>query len=50
MQRTMRHCHNLPVHEPFNYGHLSLLELFFGVSTGSMGKIDRMADLNVICQ
>jgi hypothetical protein len=50
MQPTIRHYHNLPVHEPFNYGHLSLLELFFGVSTSGMGKINGMADLNVICQ
>jgi hypothetical protein len=50
MQCTTRHYHNLPVHEPFNYGHLSLLELFFGVSTSGMGKINGMADLNVICQ
>lgn len=50
MQPTIRSYHNLPVHKPFNDGHLSLLELFFGVSTSSMGKINCMADLNVICQ
>ena len=50
MQPTTRHYHNLPVHEAFNYGHLSLLELLFGVSTSGMGKINGMADLNVICQ
>ena len=50
MQPTIRHYRNLPVHEPFDYGHLSLLELFFGVSTSGMGKINGMADLNIICQ
>lgn len=50
MQPTMRYYHNLPIHEPFNYGHLSLLELLFGVSTSGMWKINGMADLNVICQ
>jgi hypothetical protein len=50
VQLTIRHYHNLPVHEPFNYGHLGLLELFFGVSTSGMGKINGMADLDVICQ
>jgi len=50
MQPTIRHYHNLPVHEPFNYWHLSLLELFFRVSPSGMGKINGMADLNVICQ
>ena len=47
---TIRYYHNLPVHEPFNYGHLGLLELFFGVSTGGVGKINGMANLNVIRQ
>ncbi len=50
MQPSLRHYHNLPVHKPFDYGHLSLLELFFGVSTSGMGKINGMANLNVICQ
>jgi len=50
MQPTIRSYHNLPVHKPFNDGHLSLLELFFGVSTSRMRKINCMADLNVICQ
>jgi hypothetical protein len=50
-QCNLRHdIINLPVHEPFNYGHLSLLELFFGVSASGMGKVNGMADLNVICQ
>ena len=50
MEPSLRYYHKLPVHKPFNYGHLSLLELLFGVSTSSMGKINGMAYLNVICQ
>jgi hypothetical protein len=39
-----------PVYKAFNDGHLSLLELLFSVSTGGMGKINSMADLNIVCQ
>jgi hypothetical protein len=39
-----------PVYKPFNYGHLSFFELFFGISAGGMGEIDSMANLNVISQ
>ena len=39
-----------PVYKAFNNGHLGLLELLFSVSTGGMGKINSMADLNIVCQ
>jgi len=37
-----------PVDETLNNGHLSLLELFFGVATSGVGKVDGMSDLDVI--
>jgi hypothetical protein len=46
----MREYHSQPVDKTFNYGHLSFLELFFGVSTSGMGKINSMTDLNIIRQ
>lgn len=39
-----------PVHQSFDDGHLGLLELLLGVTASSMGKIDGMADLNVVGQ
>jgi hypothetical protein len=47
---TIRQCHTQPVYKAFNDGHLSLLELLFSVSTGGMGKINSMTDLDVVCQ
>lgn len=39
---------NVPVDETFDDGHLSLLELFLGVPTRRVRKVDRVADLDVV--
>lgn len=39
-----------PVHQSLNDGHLRLLELLLGVTASSVGKVDRMAELDVIGQ
>ena len=39
---------NAPVDQSLDNGHLSLLELLLGVTTGSVWKVDGMADLDVV--
>jgi hypothetical protein len=39
-----------PVHQSLNNGHLCLLELLLGVTTGGVGDINSMADLDIIRQ
>lgn len=39
-----------PVDQSLNNGHLGLLELLLRVSSSGVGKVDGMADLDVICQ
>lgn len=42
--------HHETVYETFNNGHLSLLELFFGITACSVGHIYGMSDLDVVGQ
>lgn len=39
-----------PVHKTFDDGHLRLLELLLCITTRSVGKVDGVADLDVIGQ
>ena len=40
----------VPVNQSLNDGHLRLLELLLGVTAGGVGKVDGMADLDVVGQ
>lgn len=40
--------HHKGVDQSLNDGHLSLLELLLGVTTSSVGKVDGMADLDIV--
>ena len=37
-----------PVNQSLNDGHLCLLELLLGITSSSVGKVDGVADLNVV--
>lgn len=39
-----------PVNQPFNYWHLCLLKLLFGIASGGVRQEDRMANLNVVLE
>jgi len=39
-----------PVNQPLNNGHLRLLELLLGITSGGVRQVDSMADLDVIRQ
>ena len=39
-----------PVNETLNDGHLRLLELLLGITTGGVGEVDGVADLDVVGQ
>ena len=41
---------NAPVDQSLNNGHLGLLELLLGVTTGGVGEVDSMTDLDVVRQ
>ena len=43
-----RSTENAPVDQSLNNGHLGLLELLLGVTTGGVGEVDSMTDLDVV--
>ena len=40
----------VPVYQPLDNWHLSLFELFLGITASSVRKVDGMADLNIISE
>jgi hypothetical protein len=39
---------DIPVHKAFNNRHLCLLELLLGITASGMGKVNCVADLDVV--
>lgn len=44
----MKEVANVPVHKTLNNGHLCLLELLLSITTGGVGEVDGVTDLDVI--